>query len=336
MGKRLTANIMQNLKNNKIRMTGARLLSALLIMAMLLGFSIKSEAKDYVTLSSTSFKDYNITTIHIGSDVYEIMPNAFRALKHLQCITVSENNKFYSSYSGCLYDKFQTELICFPPALQAAYIPSTVTEIGETALRGLPDKLKSEIRAAVENNQSTNYNEWDIPGAHFIHTGGSIMWMTESGDIVTPTPGVMAMAADIVGVSTTMTMKQAEQLESAFYQLSNSIVYERSEEVPSGDWITSYAYNTLQTRKGNCYGYAAAFGYIAKGLGYDAMVCTGTVTSALGGRTPHAWTEVKIGRKWYIFDAEMQRAKGGGYYKQTYDSYPAGPIIKEKSYPVNY
>ena len=315
-----------------------RILSTILILSLLFTLKVtaRAQARDYVTLDCTSFRDHSITTLHIGSNVDEITPTALRGLKNLRCITVSEDNVFYSSYSGCLYDKLQTELICYPPALSTAYIPNSVTSISKNALSGVPEKLKNEIRAAVENNATGNYMEWDIPGEHFVHMNGSVQWMNENGDVVSPTSAAMILAAAAVNVSSTASMTQSQQLQAAFDYLSKAVVYERSNETPSGDWLNEYATRTMSTNKGNCYGYAAAFGYIAKGLGYEARVCTGTVTSSLGGRTPHAWTEVKIGKKWYVFDAEMQRAKGGGYYKQTYESYPAGPLIKETSQVVSF
>ena len=320
----------------KILRNGHKLISLNLILLMFGVNSLTVSAGDYEVLDYSSFPDHSITSIHIGSDVYEITSTAFRGMGHLKCITVSKNNPFYSSYSGCLYDKMQTELVCYPPALSASYIPNTVVSISKNALSGVPEKLRREIVAVVEDNGSVNGMEWDAPGEHFIHSTGSVKWVLENGDIVDPPSELMKMAADLVNVCTTFSMTRAEQLEASFDYLAKSVVYERSMEVPSGDWTGSYAMNTMSEHKGNCYGYAAAFAYIAKGLGYDAMVCTGTVTSALGGRTPHAWTEVKVGRNWYVFDAEMQRAKGSGYYKQTYESYPAGPIKKEASYPVNY
>ena len=33
---------------------------------------------------------------------------------------------------------------------------------------------------------------------------------------------------------------------------------------------------------------------------------------------------------------KMQDAKGDGYYKQTYDSYPAGPLETEMIYKVSF
>ncbi|WP_029231595.1 transglutaminase domain-containing protein [Butyrivibrio sp. VCB2006] len=311
------------------------IISFMLILLLLVTGDVPAKASGYGTIDSTTFKsNYRITTIHIGSDIYDITSNAFYNLNNLRSITVSESNPFYASYSGCLYDKYYTELLCYPPNLSGAYIPETVVSIGKNALHGVPEGIKDQIREVVseqsgEGDEGTN-------GGRFIYYGGRVLWKQADGSIVQPYSVVMNQAAMILANSCDETMKRSEQLEASFYYLSSYISYERSLEKPSGEWTDSYAARTMGSRRGNCYGYAAAFAYVARGLGYPARVCTGTVASALGGRTDHAWTEVKIKNKWYIFDAEMQNAKGSGYYKQTYDSYPAGPIEKQESYFVDF
>lgn len=314
-----------------------RILSVILILCMLNIGTISAKAVGFETIDVTTFRsDYRITSIHIGADVGYITENAFKNLNNLRSITVSDNNLFYSSYSDCLYDKNLTELLCFPAALSGAMIPSTAVSIGPNALKGVPEGLKDQVRTVIELQAQGNLGEYDIPGAHFVHYGNGVKWMTESGDVVYPYNNLMNLAGAVVAASSTGSMKRSQQLEAAFDYLANTISYARSSEVPADDWVKDYAVNTMSTRSGNCYGYAASFAYIAKGLGYDARVCTGTVKSSLGGRTAHAWTEVKVGGKWYVFDAEMQSAKGSGYYKQTYDSYPAGPLEKEKEYTVSF
>ena len=311
---------------------------AILLALFLLGnMTITSEASGYKTIDVSTFKsDYRITTIHIGSDVWDITENAFRNLNNLRSITVSDNNPYYSSFSGCLYDKYMTELVCFPPALSGAVIPETVVSIGKNALHGVPEDLKEQIRDVVETQASGNLLEEEVKGAHFIHGAGGLKWKDSDGSVISPNSFLMCLVAAVIEPSTSGYMTQAQQLEASFNTLVDNFSYERSSETPSGDWVKDYAQKALSEKKGNCYGYAASLAYIATGLGYEARVCTGTVTSSLGGRTDHAWTEIKMGKKWYVFDAEMQDAKGSGYYKQTYDSYPAGPLKKVASYSVSF
>ncbi len=309
----------------------------MLVISLFTTMTISSRAEEVITrIDSGTFTNTAITVINIGSEVDEITDYAFRSLKSLKEIKVSEKNPFYCSYGGCLYDKQMTTLLCYPPALSGTVIPETVTGISMNALHGVPPKLKSQIKEVIEAQASSNLFEDDVPGAHFLHTPEGIRWRQEDGTVISPYSNIMNMAGSIVDSSSTAAMTQPQQLKAAFDLLSASITYERSSEVPTGDWVLDYASKTLGSKRGNCYGYAASFAYIAKGLGYDAKVCTGTVTSALGGRTAHAWNEVKIGNKWYVFDSEMQSAKGSGYYKVDYDNYPAGPLKKEASYTVSF
>ena len=311
---------------------------ALILMLFLLGINtIPCKASGNTTIDVNTFKnDYRITTINIGADVDNITENAFRNLKNLRSITVSDDNPFYRSYSGCLYDKNLMELICFPAALQGAVIPSTVVSISMNALKGVPKDLKEQVKTVIEIQASGNLSEADIPGEHFIHSGNGVKWKNADGKVISPYNNIMNLAGYVVAISSTGQMTQPEQLEAAFNYLASSTTYARSYDTPQGEWVKEYAQNTLSTGSGNCYGFASSFAYIAKGLGYDSKVCTGTVRSSLGGRTAHAWTEVKVSGKWYVFDAEMQNAKGSGYYKQTYESYPAGPLEKEKEYAVSF
>lgn len=301
-------------------------------------FSPEPARADTLTVidSATFAANTGITSVHIGSDVMEITSSAFRNLINLKSITVSENNPYYASFSNCLYDKEMTELLCFPAALTGAAIPRTVVSIREDALHGVGDALRKQVREVIEIQAMDGALLEEIPGEHFVHTEYGLMWRKADGSLIKPDTDVMKQAAALVEACTNKNTSQRQQLKRCFDFLVKAAAYERSYETPTGNWPAVYASNMLETGKGNCYSYAAAFGYIARGLGYETKICTGTVTSSLGGRTPHAWTEVKMGNDWFIFDAEMQDAKGQGYYQQTYDSYPAKPLEKQVTYTVNY
>lgn len=315
-----------------------RKLTAMIVSLLILFTAqIPVQAAGPTVIDATTFRgNNNISTVHIGSNVTDITPSAFKGLMGLRSITVSEKNPYFSSFSNCLYNKDLTELLCFPAALQGAEIPGSVVSIRENALYGVGESLKDEIRNVVNSQAEGNLTEWQVPGAHFVHTPQGVMWRDEKGNITAPDTEIKKLAAAVVEACTTGEMRQERQLKECFDFFVNSSEYERSMEVPTGDWTSKYAVEMLQNGKGNCYRYAAAFAYIAKGLGYDTKICLGTVTSSLGGRTPHAWTEVKVGDNWYIYDTEMQGAKGSGYYKRTYKNYPAGPLDKQTAYSIYY
>lgn len=140
----------------------------------------------------------------------------------------------------------------------------------------------------------------------------------------------------IIAAVTTPEMTGDEKLRACYQWVMDNCSYKRSYETPSGDWTGTYALEILTTGQGNCYRYAAGFAYLAKGLGYETRVVTGSIKAARGGTTPHGWVEIKIGDNWYIFDAEMQDAKGYDMYCKTYKNYPVKPLNKGTEWSVNF
>ena len=309
----------------------------IMVLAVLLIPAAKAGAASPTMIDSSTFRRAtSISTIHIGSDVEEITAEAFRGLMSLRSITVSENNPYFTSYSNCLYNKDMTELLCFPPALKGAMIPSTAVSIRENALYGVDEKLKAQIKQVIHQQESGSRPEADVPGEHFVHTAEGLKWKNSDGSLRSPDTELMILVASVIESSTTADMTRKEELERCFDYLVRTTSYEKKINVPLGDWPSEYAKEILGTGKGNFYNYASAFAYVAKGLGYDAKVVTGTIASGEGGRRPHAWTEVKVGDNWYIFDAQMQKVMGSGFYQVGYDSYPMGPITAQASITIAY
>lgn len=89
--------------------------------------------------------------------------------------------------------------------------------------------------------------------------------------------------------------------------------YLRRSYYEKGDtgWEAEEAKVMLSSRKGNCYNYAAVFGYLARSIGFDAYIYAGTVrgmgTEEHPSVNPHGWVEIKndIG-EWRLFDPEYE------------------------------
>lgn len=99
----------------------------------------------------------------ISETPYEF--GVFDFCNNLNDISVSSENKYYSSQEGVLFDKNKTELICYPAGkAQTEYIvPNGVTEIGVGAFKScnlenivLPESLKSIGVAAFQGCDITN------------------------------------------------------------------------------------------------------------------------------------------------------------------------------------
>ena len=77
----------------------------------------------------------NLTSINISSTVSNIGNSAFSNCTKLNNISISNNNEYYSSVDGVLFNKTITELICYPAGkTNTEYvIPSYVTCIRSSA-----------------------------------------------------------------------------------------------------------------------------------------------------------------------------------------------------------
>ena len=76
-----------------------------------------------------------LESVTIGNGVTSIGDGAFGNCSRLKRIDVAEDNKYYCSIDGVLYNKNKTELLLFPKSseIKALIIPDSVTSIGDLA-----------------------------------------------------------------------------------------------------------------------------------------------------------------------------------------------------------
>lgn len=101
-------------------------------------------------------------------------------------------------------------------------------------------------------------------------------------------------------------------------------------------WEKKYALEMLKKKKGSCYHYAAAYAFLAKkATGYPVRVCLGkTCGFNKSVWQPHAWCEVKIGGKWYICDANLDKFaadSSGKYYLKRSTGKAMKKVYKRES-----
>lgn len=98
-----------------------------------------------------------------------------------------------------------------------------------------------------------------------------------------------------------------ELLRMAFDYCHQTFGYRRSwDDHPakgSHGWEVQRAKDMFESGKGNCYGFAAAFWALARGLGYEARAISGVV---LSDEQPHSWCFIEFDGKDYIFDPQWQ------------------------------
>lgn len=134
----------------------------------------------------------------------------------------------------------------------------------------------------------------------------------------------MRRAEAIVEMITKPTMTKSQKLKACFnYVMKYKGRRPRTPHSRSVDWPVVYANDMFLDGSGNCFSYAAAFGFLAKACGYKNVYCCNS--------TGHGWTE--IGGK--IYDPEEYRNTKYKYYNTSYSQVPGykRAIAAQKSYP---
>ena len=95
-------------------------------------------------IGDESFSSTGLSEVSVPSAVSHIGERAF-ATNKIKKITVDENNQYYTSIDGVLFNKSETEIIDYPNYTQAeSYaVPQSVTSIGEYAFGGDMQSLKN-------------------------------------------------------------------------------------------------------------------------------------------------------------------------------------------------
>lgn len=123
-----------------------------------------------------------------------------------------------------------------------------------------------------------------------------------------------------INAKTTSKMSKSQKMRACYnYLVSPEFRYihkRQFQNTPS--WKMDYAYEMLTTKSGICYNFASAFGFIAKELGYDAKMIPGGLMSLRGVYQVHAWVEITMSGKDYVFDASMEHGTHRDFYKKTY------------------
>ncbi len=120
----------------------------------------------------------------------------------------------------------------------------------------------------------------------------------------------MDKAVKAAGVTAGTKKEQALKLLFDYVSSADHFKYARAIGFTGAkNWEYSYAESMLGNGQGSCYHYAAVYAFLAKrATGYPVRICWGTSNAFKASNwQPHAWTEIKIGKTWYAFDANAER-----------------------------
>lgn len=184
------------------------------------------------------------------------------------------------------------------------------------------------------NNKKIKYFTYKLSGKTYAFNGSSVMYTNQIiGSYYYDTSGVRNTNAQIKQAVTFVKKhggsknSRASKLKKCFSYLASRKHYshdtDHTAKLCTTTGLPKAANKMLKNSnkgKGNCFGWASSYAYIATVLGYQARVCKGTTRLVSGGMGPHGWTMVKYGGSWKICDANMNYKKN--CYMKTYKNYP--------------
>ncbi|MBR5022507.1 MAG: transglutaminase domain-containing protein [Oscillospiraceae bacterium] len=139
----------------------------------------------------------------------------------------------------------------------------------------------------------------DVDTLHFGHNGRYTCGDTE----------LDALVADILSklIAENPDMDKLQLLRQCQIYCRDTFEYLRRNSYEFGitGWEIKDAKDIIKTGRGNCYGFAAAFWALARGLGYEAYAISGT---CLSDNQPHSWVMIPFDGEEFFFDPEWEWA----------------------------
>lgn len=164
---------------------------------------------------------------------------------------------------------------------------------------------EAAVRAFQQNN-SLYADGWVGPFTAEVLFGSSAVRASDSASGTTSTEGL----SDVQKAARAVLDQVGYDLYAA-YQWSVGLNYNINLDI--GYQTSQAALYSFNTHAANCVGMAATFCWMARELGYQAVVIEGTVPYARGGYGEHAWVEIVVNGTTYVCDPdfEMQMGKNG-------------------------
>ena len=291
------------------------------------GWNILWKAKNGVAGYRVYRKVFTGSWTEIGTSATNSFTDKTAKANTLYAYTVrclDENNKAVSYYvkdvkyyyNGALADGKITHNGVSYNFANGSVRQGFVTAGGKTYYYNTAGEL---VKNGIVGSASEGYRYADKNGviddtARLAVSWGGYDWNVLDGrayKVSTAKDRTLNLALKKVAQLTKTSMTKAQKLRACFDYLQTE-TYECNPRVPhyrGTDWPIIYANDIFNNGGGNCFSYAAAFGFMAKAIGYeDVYACSS------GG---HGWTEIGG----LVYDSEWQRSHHTySYYGLSYNS----------------
>lgn len=161
----------------------------------------------------------------------------------------------------------------------------------------------------------------------WVEISGKYYYFNKKTGVLNPTKTKKKLSAlekyckNIVNKTVKKTDSTSTKLKKLFNYVTYKYSYHRTYNFsPSSGWAKTKALNMFKQKCGNCYSYAAAFGYLAKkATGLPVRIYYGSTPGNSVAWTPHGWCEIKIKGTWRVFDPDLYRYvyKGSSQFYNT-------------------
>lgn len=163
-------------------------------------------------------------------------------------------------------------------------------------------------RTALPDGYHTIGNRlYRVSGGMFLrNTTADGFTYDANGRYTTGSAALDAQLDAVIAAHTNASMTRDEKLRALYVYLRDNYKYLKKPLVAKGSvgWEPGYAAEFLDTKRGNCFSYSAAYCLLARQMGLPAV----TVVGKLGTRNvqDHGWVEMVLDGKNYMFDVELE------------------------------
>lgn len=204
------------------------------------------------------------------------------------------------------------------PEDKASSKPESNTSSEGTVSESNADASSQANSSTASSSQTSNSQSYNSQASSSV---ASIINSASLNPMKTNNAKLDKLVQRVLASCTTSNMSTYEKVKAVYDYIIKHTTYKQnitsiesvhafvgnSPYITYNDSYVAYdAYVLLSTGYGVCDNYAAAFTVLTRAIGLESYRVGGQVESYSGGYTGHAWNNVKINGKMYLFDAQIE------------------------------